>query len=330
MNLILNVSSMNDIENILNRDYVYFEKNLNDLHIFISKHISNHVKLLGLITWIKYYTHTYAYALINDSKQKIMVDIDKLLSNNDTSFCSTIKIFIIKQMMYFNKKTFNELMFVFKDRNVTWTEQFQHLIISDQRERQIKDFLLPLPLPLFQCKKQFFHIDKILRSLRVINDFRYLITQCGNNSRLTISLYSWFIQYYSNIYTTNDNVNNFEPIGIEFITNLCKNFKTSNSTYFQLSSSMSNNDVYLRVTVLRIFTLFLSSKCTKNVTYLNCLLFDVKTRNMPNKYLKHLQSTCLFGLYRMDPIVKQMEHVKKSVQERLDGKKINEQGKFIY
>ncbi|CAF1555865.1 unnamed protein product [Didymodactylos carnosus] len=32
----------------------------------------------------------------------------------------------------------------------------------------------------------------------------------------------------------------------------------------------------------------------------------------------------------MDPIVKQMEHVKKSVQERLDGKKISEQGKFIY
>ncbi|CAF4490735.1 unnamed protein product, partial [Didymodactylos carnosus] len=227
--------------------------------------------------------------------------------------------------------------------NVTWIKQFQHLIISDQRERQTKNFFLPLSL--FQYKKQFFHIDKTLTSLRVINDFRYLITQCGNDSRLTFSLYSWFIQYYSNIYTMNDNVNvnvniyvkmiedqlkdefilNFEPIGMEFITSLCKNFKTNNSTYFQLSSNMSNNDVYLRVTVLRIFALFLSSKCTKNVTYLNCLLFDVKTKKMSKKYLQHLQSICLFGLCRMDPVVKQMEHVKKSVQERLNEKKISKQ-----
>ncbi|CAF1601002.1 unnamed protein product, partial [Didymodactylos carnosus] len=249
------------------------------LHYWLIDHSETFYDLLDLISDTKNYLWQYTAKILSFIDRRI--NLTNIIKENNGQIELTDE--------YSNLNNY----LLTKNNNFILERLFSNRIhmnlILNVSKRQIKDFLLPLPLPLFQCKKQFFHIDKILRSLRVINDFRYLITQCGNNSRLTFSLYSWFIQYYSNIYTTNDNVNvnvnsfvkiiedqlkeeliqNFEPIGIEFITNLCKNFKTSNSTYFQLSSSMSNNDVYLRVTVLRIFALFLSSKCTKNVTYLN-------------------------------------------------------------
>ncbi|CAF1303843.1 unnamed protein product, partial [Didymodactylos carnosus] len=281
------------IENTLNDNYEYFEQNLIQLQDIINEQqIEQHVKLISLISWLKYYAEMYAYLLIvSESQHEIMRQIDRLLSNNDSAISSSIKIFIIKQSMYFANISFDGMKKIVSNRNIVWLKP---IVIQQDNQQQEQNNLI-IPTPLFELK----------------------------NVSIDIS----FIQMIEN-QLQHQLLQSFEPIGYHFILLLCRNF--DNQSYFQLKADMTDNDVYLRLTALNIFALFLSSKCTTNLTFMNSLLFDTN-RKMPNNYSQHLMTRCLLGLIpNNNHIVTQMNRVKHEVQQRLNKRQIDEKGKFIY
>ncbi|CAF0841320.1 unnamed protein product [Didymodactylos carnosus] len=337
MNLMLHVDE-NDIDAILNEHYTEFVEHVQEMKLMIANKQIEHVKLIGLISWLKYYAQIYAFALNNDSKQEIMTTIDRLLTTDDSSFCSTLKIFIIKQMVYMSSKTFNELKEIFKNRNLVWIKP---LIMRAEKPSR-KDLILPTPL--FEYKNEFIRVNNVLNQFKNIEELKQLVQQCGSNIGLAYSFYLWFIQYYTRYYllgtkpenvfiqTIEDGLQNeitrqLEQVGYRFIISLCKNF--DDKSYFHLQPTMSVNELHYRLMALNTFALFLSSKSTENNTCMNSLLFN-QNRKMPNSYFQHLQSKALLGLCTDDPIVRQMKNVKSVVQERLDTGQIAPQGKHIY
>jgi hypothetical protein len=330
-----------NIDISLNDEYKYFEENLIQLQTILNQQRKSSVKLICLISWVKFYAGMYSYALIaGQSQHDIMRQIDRLLSNNDSKLCSSIKIFIIKQMIYFANISLEELKQTLSNRNIVWIKP---ILLQQQNvnEKEQNNFILPTPL--FECRNEYLHVSQ---QFKQINQLENLIKQCQTNKNLAYSLYLWFIRYYTRFHTKKNvsidisfvqMIENqlqqqltsiFELIGYQFILLLCKNF--DNKSYFQLKTDMTDNHVHIRLIALNIFALHLASKCTTNSTYMNSLLFDAN-RKMPKDYAQHLMTRCLVGLQpNNNHIVTQMHRVKNEVQARLNKGDISDQGKFIY
>ncbi|CAF1066989.1 unnamed protein product [Rotaria sordida] len=344
MNLKLTVRK-SAINETLTEGYKYFEENFSQLQRLITQSSNTYLSLIGLIAWLKFYLELYAYALNEDSKSEIMQKIDQYLVNqsSDIALCSSLKLFIVKQMLYFTKdKNINHLRIVFKNRNVKWINEFL-------RQDAINNQILTIDMYLPFCslsKDDYTNVNNILKckSTERIKD---LIIQCQTNNRLTYCFYLWFIQYYSQFYTNltlidkeystlieNDLKTNlelcFEPIGYHFILKLCKNFEIT--SYFYLHPEMNSEQVHYRLLALNIFVLFLTSRSSlpNDHTFMSSLLFD-ETNKMPHNYVQHINKRCLLGLYVEDRVVKQMLYVKQFVQDRLETNQIfMEDGRFIY
>jgi hypothetical protein len=333
-----------NIDITLNNEYKYFEENLIHLQTIIVQQRRSCVKLLCLISWLKFYAEMYSYALImSQSQHDVMRHIDRLLSNNDSTVCSSIKIFIIKQVIYFANISLEKLKQILSNRNIVWIKP---MLLHQQNinEKEQNNFILPTPL--FECRNEYTRVSQLFKQFKQINQLEELIIQCQTSRNLAYSFYLWFIRYYTRFHTK-QNVSidisfvqmfenqlqqqlvlTFEPIGYQFILLLCKNF--DNQSYFKLKTDMTDNDVHIRLVALNIFALHLAAKCTTNSTYMNSLLFD-SNRKMPKNYAQHLLTRCLVGLQPdNNHIVSQMYRVKNEVQKRLNNQEIIPQGKFIY
>ena len=177
-----------------------------------------------------------------------------------------------------------------------------------------------------------------------MNEIRTMITECRENQPLMYSVYLWFIQHYCRFYSPNTQVDerlvqliqtefrqilstNFQPIGLNLILLLCRNFPAR--SYFHLHPEMSKLELHHRLRALNIAVLGLSTSALPQSTHLGTLFFN-NERQMPTSYINHLQSVCLLGFVINDPIAVQMIDVRTRVQERLDTNQINRQHSFIY
>ncbi|CAF1231023.1 unnamed protein product, partial [Didymodactylos carnosus] len=157
MHLILDVHEDKVIEAILRKDFVRFKERIQQLVNEQSDHGST---LIGLTAWLKYYAQLYALALNNDKKAEVMNNIDQLLTRDNSQFCSTLKLFVTKQLCQFFKITLKELRDIFINRTCTWIRQMITKP-NGQLAQEIRPNII-LPTPLFQFHKEFMRINQIL------------------------------------------------------------------------------------------------------------------------------------------------------------------------
>ncbi|CAF2907340.1 unnamed protein product [Rotaria sp. Silwood2] len=102
------------IERYLIDNYNYFQEN-------IHSNKSNYgLSMIISIAWLKVYTEMYAFSLSKDNHSEIMENIDKLLTTDESKFCLTLKIYIIKQLCQIYHIDLAELYEVFINRNCYW------------------------------------------------------------------------------------------------------------------------------------------------------------------------------------------------------------------
>ena len=120
IDLMLNISEK-DFANILAEDYNYFEENLHSVTVLVtSAHQRPSLQSIGLLSWLKYYAHMYVFALSNSWQYDIMLTIDRLLTNDESTFGATLKLFILKQLKHMNNMTLIEIHETFIQHEVVW------------------------------------------------------------------------------------------------------------------------------------------------------------------------------------------------------------------
>ncbi|CAF3102815.1 unnamed protein product [Rotaria sp. Silwood2] len=328
-----------EIDQQLTEYYPYFEQNLWDIQNI--KKVEN-LKLISMLAWLKYYTQIYAFALNADSRQNVLSNIDKLLVNMDTPFCSTLKLFIFKQMLQISGLNLNDTRDLCRNRNILWIKPFIQRP-RDQQAQNIRRTLI-LPTPLFECHNEFKQVSQILNEFDKMQALRQLIYQCNTSQKLNYAFCCWFIQYYCRFIQPNtepdhafiqliqndlskDLIDSFTSLGHQFLIYLCSNF--SNDSYFHLHATMSHKDIYKRLVALNIVTVFISFKSLPEITCLGNVLFN-NQRRMPNSYVQHISTLCLPGMTVSDPVITQMIDVRTQVEDHLNRGIIHDEGKFIF
>ncbi|CAF4915976.1 unnamed protein product [Rotaria sp. Silwood1] len=340
MHLILDVRQKRTIEDILQKDFIYLEDNIRRV---IENQSQRSASLISLIAWLKYYTQYYALALNNDIQIEVMNHIDRVLTRDDSPFCSTLKLFIIKQLCQFFKVSLDGLCNIFVNRNCYWIRPM--IAHSNAQQAQTMRRNLILPTPLFQGSDDFTQINKLLSQNYSNERLRALIIQCSSKQESSYSLFIWFIHHYSRFRLSDmppDNrlknliekelsetiLSHFDLIGYRFLAGLCNNF--NNSSYFSLDPNMTRNEIHQRMVALNIIALLLSTKAIGQTTHLSTFLFDRQLK-MPENYTDHIQqSVCLPGLMTNNPVVTQMIDVRTRVEERFRTKKIGIRGRFMF
>ncbi|CAF4400619.1 unnamed protein product, partial [Rotaria sp. Silwood2] len=145
------------IERILiNRIHVYLRSCITDEHMsekylidnydYFQENIHNDKSNYGfsiiiLIAWLKVYTEMYAFSLSKDNHSDIMEYIDKVLTTDESKFCLTLKIYIIKQLCQIYHIDLAELYEIFINRNCYWIRTTFHDMITNKDENLSKILL---------------------------------------------------------------------------------------------------------------------------------------------------------------------------------------------
>ncbi|CAF3944692.1 unnamed protein product, partial [Rotaria sordida] len=332
-------ASSDEIDQQLTEHYIHFEQNLREIQN-IEKVDS--IKLISMLAWLKYYAQIYAFALNADSRQVVLPKIDQLLTNIDTSFCSTLKLFIFKQILQISGLNLNDMRELYTNRNILWIKPFVQRP-RDQQAQNIRRTLI-LPTPLFECHEEFKRVSQVFNEVDKINELRQIVHQCNTSQKLNYAFLCWFIQYYCRFIQLNtdidgtfiqliqhdlsqDLIRSFTQLGHKFLVSLCSNF--SNNSYFHLHPDMAQNEIHKRLVALNIVAVFISFKSLPEITCLGNILFN-NQRQMPNSYVQHLSTLCLPGMAVSDPVITQMMDVRTQVQDRLNRGMIHDGEKFIF
>ncbi|CAF1662632.1 unnamed protein product [Rotaria sp. Silwood1] len=141
------------------------------------------LSIIVLTAWLKVYLRVYALALRRDSHDAIMSSINKLLANTESGFCSTLKIFIMKNLCQIYCVDIEGLYEIFFDRTCVWIKTvFSHYKYQQQRNSGQN---IILPTPLFEAREEYININNTLKvniankqwqvlidnSLKLYNDF---------------------------------------------------------------------------------------------------------------------------------------------------------------
>ena len=332
MKQVLGVGKLEEIEEILNNDFENFEENIG---LVQKEGFSSGLPLICLISWLKYYAQLYTFALNRDSHNEIMPKIDRSFTNNESSFCTTLKVFVIKQLCQISKVNFNELRNIFFNRNLLWIRP-----LIDQSSNY--DDLI-LPIPLFEGQEEFKHVQSILINVNKIQAWRQLINECSNNQKLAYGFILWFIHQYFDLHMMekwpykdiSEIIKNdlcqelnecFSPIGYKLLVSLCTNFKEN--SYFRLRPTTNNDEIYRRMVALNIAALLISCKALRKNSYLGNFLFN-SNQEMPENYTEHVQKKIRWPSFLSnDPFVTQMKDVCEQVTGRLLN--IEPSKRFIY
>ncbi|CAF3798071.1 unnamed protein product, partial [Rotaria sp. Silwood1] len=336
MKLVLGASELETIEQVLTNDFEQLEKNI---RLVQEEQSHSNLELICLISWLKYYAQLYAFALNHDSHNEIMLRLDRFFASDETSFCATLRLFIIKQLCQMFKVNLQGLRAIFINRNLVWIRS----LISQSSNPDGMQHSLILPTPLFECRTEFDDVHGILINNGKIDQWKQLIVRCSGNQKLAYSFLIWFIHQYSHFYTVNalpdkrliqviehdlsQELNEcFTPIGYKFLISLCTNF--NDDSYFQLQSTMNEDAVHRRLVALDIIALLISYKALGRNTYLGNLLFDSNLKIAEN-YTEYVQTKiCLPAFLPNDPFITQMIDVRTQITARLP--RISPRKRFIY
>ncbi|CAF3450207.1 unnamed protein product, partial [Rotaria sp. Silwood2] len=246
MDLMLTISEEKFADRLTD-EYNHFEEDFHSMIVLLAdKQQQLRLRSIGLLSWLKYYTHMYAFALSNDWHLDIMLIIDRLLTNNESPFGATLKLFILKQLIHMSNSALNEICERFLQHQVVWIKPLLNRI--RQGKNEIREEII-MPTPLFDGRDEFLRVNAALNELNDINQIRTLIDACAQSQPLTYSLYMWFLQRYCCFYfpeaQADENLIRLirtdwkqsllticTPIGYKLIVSLCTNF-TPNS-YFNL------------------------------------------------------------------------------------------------
>ncbi|CAF4621605.1 unnamed protein product, partial [Rotaria socialis] len=339
MRFLLSVQE-DEIDKQLTDEYSYFTKNVSEIQNVEQLNLAQRI---SLIAWIKYYAQMYAFALNNQSQEDVLSELDEFLTDEDTPFCSMLKLFIIKQLLQMSKLTFKDLRELYVNRNIFWIKPF----FQSSRDQQVANARqnIILPMPLFQCREQYERIQKVFTSTDRGKQLTNIIEECNYSQKLSYAFLCWFIGYYSRFTEphvakdsefirtierefSSDLIKSFTPLGHRFLIDLCSNF--SEKSYFRLHSKMASDEIHRRLLALNIVAVFISARSYSTITLLGNFLFN-RQRQMPTSYIQHLSSICLPGLTTSNIIASQMMYVRTRVQERLDQDAyFVEYGKFIF
>ena len=328
-----------EIDQQLNEYYECFQENLNQIQ---GVDRAENIQVISILAWIKYYSQIYAFALNEDSRVNVLHRIDQLLTNTNTPICSTLKLFIFKQILQISRVNLDTLCDIYVNRNITWIKPFIQRP-RDKQAQKIRRHLI-LPTPLFECREQFQDASRILNEPNRKKELSQIIRDCANSQKMTYAFFSWFIQYYCRYLEPNtdqdqifiqliehdlqrDLIRSFTAIGHRLLVSLCKNF--TETSYFSLQPAMEPNEIHKRLISLKIIAVLISFRSSEEITLLANLLFD-NHREMPKNYLQHLSTICLPGLIISDPIITQMIDVRIEAEDRLSRGIVHDGGKFLF
>ena len=271
--------------------------------------------LISRIAWLKYYLLYYVYALKHDIQDKIMEEINEILARDIKRFYSTVKLYIIKQLCQCENITFNDLCDRYANRRCTWIR------LMNMKKPTI------LPLPLFESTEEFQRIDKQLSSLTIIDEMKSLIRECSENQKTFYCFLVWFIRHYTRFYHDNVNpderflkllesqfsvdfANHLGLISERFILALCTNF--TETSFFHLRNTMSEEDLHQRLVILNMVALLISFKCNKNDNAFSYFLF-----NKENKYVEHFEKLSYLTGFALanDSALQQMLHIRTQINK---------------
>ncbi len=338
MHLMMNAHE-DEIDEQLTNHYKHFKENLVEMQNIKSKANGD---LVFLLAWLKYYAEIYGFTLNNESQEDVLLEIDQLLTNIDTPFGSTLKLFIIKQLLQVSGFSLNDLREVYVNRNVLWMKPFLQCHQDQEAENTLHHIFLPTPL--FECREDFERVSRILNEVNKNDELRRLICECSTNRQLCYAFLCWFIHYYCRFILPNvqiddafiqliehdlrqDLICSFTSLGHRFLVSLCSNF--SQDSYFHLTPGMQLHDIHMRLLALNITAIFLSFKSLSTITLLGSILFNSE-RQIPASIIQHMSTICLPGLTISDPLITQMINVRAQVQEYLNQNKIHDAEKFIF
>ncbi|CAF1519831.1 unnamed protein product [Adineta ricciae] len=297
----INERNRSTLEEYLTKYFYFFQTNIN-AYLFESE-----FQTVVLIAWLKTYLQIYAFLLYEDLHSTIMDNIDKFLAQTESPFCSTLKIFIMKNLCQNYRVNLDELYENFVNRTCLWIRRmFSHH--QYQQQRRFNQSII-LPTPLYQTKEENMKINNILENNAQTHEWRSLINDCSTNQQLTYCFIMSFVHQYGKIQKKDTSNMAFKTIvdlletglfqcfgQIEntFLCLLYNNFPRDKS-YFQLNEEMGPNELHRRLLALNITALFLSYKADKKFTFVNSILFN-EHGEMPQNYEDHLQSIYLPGL----------------------------------
>ncbi|CAF1188642.1 unnamed protein product [Rotaria sp. Silwood1] len=331
-------TSDNEIDQQLTDHYEHFEQN-----IYMMQNMKTTVNFqwISVVAWLKYYAQIYAFALNNESQNYIMPRIDQLLTNADSPFGSTLKLFIFKQLLQTSGRSLDDLRDNFVYRNLIWIKDFLQRP-QDQEAQNIRQNLI-LPIPLFESREQFQRVSKTLHSDNNIDDLRQLIRECSMSQQLSYAFLCWFIQYYCRFIQVNSKtedkvihlilndlnqeiMDSFTPLGLKLVIFLSSNF--SNASYFHLDPTMPVNDIHKRLLALNIIAVLISLKSQRQMSLFGSFLFNDQ-REIPTDFIQHISNLYLPGLMISNPVITQMIHVRAQVQDHLKRGVIHDGENFI-
>ena len=327
---LINPTSTIQLEEILTSKLEWFVETLSEIKCAEDE---QPLQRLSLLAWLRSYLLHYVYALKSDLKENVMDRIDKILFENNSAFCSTIKLYILKQLRHAEQITFFDLSKRYINRNIPWIR----LMISqssDQQRISVRQKVI-LPMPFFECQEEFKRIDQQLNSSLDVNQWKTLINECTMKRNNAYCFLLWFIHHYTRFYMSNvtpdqtllnliqntvhEELNTcFEPLGCQLIDSLCTNF--DENSYFRLEHTMSEEELHHRLLVLNIIALLLSFKSAKNSSLFSSFLFNTNLK-MPQNYTQHFdQFNSLTGVaLANNPALIRMIDIRHRMKEKDHG-----------
>jgi len=327
----LSVTSKTNYEilKILEENFENFKRNIND----INNNQENHtIALISSIAWLKYYLLHYVYALKNDSKNEIMITLNKFLVGDEHLFLSTIRLYIIKLLCSTEKMTLEQLKNKYSNKNISWIHSMMSESVNQQALNARYNFILPTPL--FEFLGDFKTIDSKLSVSIEKPAMGGLIRECFKNQNKTYCFLMWFIHYYTRYMKSNvlpddpfvrlvetdlakELTQCFSPIGYKLIYSLCKNF--DDKSYFRVHVSMAQEDLHQRLLILNIIAALISFKSTKTSSFLSSFLFATNLES-PTNYTDHFkQLSDVTGIAQANNLVLiQMKGIRDQINKQTD------------
>ena len=225
--LIFNTNNLSTIQ-FLQQNFKSFEQNLNTFNQFQP---NDKFKRICSIAWLRYYLFHYITAIKNENKENIIENIYEKLMTNNSSICSTVNLYLIKQLCHTYHLTFYEFRKKDEHRTRPWK-----ILLGDQSSKRYSYF----PLVIFNNQQ----------SSERITTYRSLLG---------------FIRDYTDVKL--QNILREESVSLDIdkrLSSLCT--KVVDQSYFQLNTSMSDEDLHHRLIILTIIALIISFNSNSNST----------------------------------------------------------------
>ena len=142
-----------------------------------------HVRLVRLLAWVRFYSQCYAYSIIHQVPFKQFEQLDRVLTDSQLPFYSTLKLFLFKPILQQSNYQLDA-----RFRRVTWIDGLeQQMDVGEPR----RDRKVILPIPLGVARDEYNRVSSILSDLTNAHEIENLLFQCSSNQRLSYCFHLW-------------------------------------------------------------------------------------------------------------------------------------------